>query len=411
MTPISPRIQTLQDMIGTPDQQTALNTFWVEVEAQGTPLFDPIDDTHCLLTFVVRSEDAESITVISNLGAGDFADKAMTRFADTDVWYRSYVVERGFRMTYAISLNEPLTPPTADDYLQRVENWLPDPLNDKQWHIPAYDLNTVSWARIVSIAEAPDAPPQTWHLPHEGVPRGTVTSQPFHSDILDNDRELWVYLPPDYDSSGDDYPLLIAFDGWEYLHLIQAPHTLDNMIASGTIAPCVMVMVGNVKGRRDAELTCNPDFARCVTDEILPLIQAQFRVRTASEQVTLSGCSFGGLTSTWLAVTHPHLFGNVLSLSGAFWWKPPETNEFGWLMREIVQKRPAPKRIFMDVGTHELARSVNYPGIYFSNHHMRDLLTVLDWEVHYHQFHGHHEYLSWRGGFADGLITLSEKNV
>jgi enterochelin esterase family protein len=41
-----------------------------------------------------------------------------------------------------------------------------------------------------------------------------------------------------------------------------------------------------------------------------------------------------------------------------------------------------------------------------TSRHMRDVLLAKGYEVHYQQFVGGHDYLSWRGTFADGLIAL-----
>jgi enterochelin esterase-like enzyme len=41
-----------------------------------------------------------------------------------------------------------------------------------------------------------------------------------------------------------------------------------------------------------------------------------------------------------------------------------------------------------------------------TSRHMRDVLLAKGYEVHYQQFVGGHDYLSWRGTLADGLIAL-----
>jgi enterochelin esterase family protein len=37
---------------------------------------------------------------------------------------------------------------------------------------------------------------------------------------------------------------------------------------------------------------------------------------------------------------------------------------------------------------------------------LRDVLRVKGYEVHFQEFAGGHDYLSWRGTLADGLIAL-----
>ena len=72
-----------------------------------------------------------------------------------------------------------------------------------------------------------------------------------------------------------------------------------------------------------------------------------------------------------------------------------------------------PLRFYMNAGSFE-AQVFGGPGgvagILESSRHMRDVLLGEGYEVHYQEFVGGHDYLSWRGLLADGLIALIGKH-
>jgi hypothetical protein len=46
------------------------------------------------------------------------------------------------------------------------------------------------------------------------------------------------------------------------------------------------------------------------------------------------------------------------------------------------------------------------PSMLLANRHMRDILQLKGYQVHYAEFSGGHHALSWRGTFGDALIAL-----
>ena len=56
---------------------------------------------------------------------------------------------------------------------------------------------------------------------------------------LGNDRRIYVYTPPGHDKGGAPYPLVVLFDGLDYLSTTPTPTILDNLIAQKRVPPTV----------------------------------------------------------------------------------------------------------------------------------------------------------------------------
>jgi len=64
-----------------------------------------------------------------------------------------------------------------------------------------------------------------------------------------------------------------------------------------------------------------------------------------------------------------------------------------------------PLRFYMDTGSDDADFGGHY-GTLEQSRHMRDVLLPKGYEVHFQEFIGGHDYLSWRGTLADGLVML-----
>jgi len=78
-----------------------------------------------------------------------------------------------------------------------------------------------------------------------------------------------------------------------------------------------------------------------------------------------------------------------------------------WLTRQIVDREPSGIRFYMDIGLLESGPTRNDgPSMLVTNRHMRDVLRAKGYSVTYRELESCHEYVSWRGTLADGLIAL-----
>jgi enterochelin esterase family protein len=197
---------------------------------------------------------------------------------------------------------------------------------------------------------------------------------------------------------------------------MRTPLLLDNLIASGQIPPLVTVMIGNVD--RSLELPCHQPFADALARELVPWLTAKYRISENPAQRIVAGQSYGGLAASFAALTHPDVFGNVISQSGSYWWKPDplhtasprrlgDAPEYCWLPSLAAVRPAVPVRFWMEVGRLE-DRSFGdgIPGMVTVNRHFRDVLLAKGFDVTYREFGGGHDYACWRHNLADGLIAL-----
>ncbi|MEZ4706024.1 MAG: enterochelin esterase [Caldilineaceae bacterium] len=405
MAVLSPRInKLLQEMQS--EGQPALAPFWREASQHGAPLIERIadDEQHVLVTFLWRASEAtENVVVIGQLGTGqDFAENCMQRLLDTDLWYKTYQLRSDLRAAYTLSPNDSLMPyHKVEDWLERTKTWQPDPLNPNQMVVPEH-------AKPLSTFELPDAPPQPWLITGAHVPTGRVDETRFRSNILGNERTVWVYTPPEYGSDQAPHNLLILFDGAAYLRVMHVVNTLDNLHAHGRLPPLIALLVDNIDfATRAVELGCNALCATFVVDELLPWIRKHYHVSSDPSHTVVGGFSLGGLAAAYLGFTHADSFGKVLSQSGSFWWKPADYVEHEWLTRQFVLAEKRPLTLYLDVGVLETESTYdNGPSMVVVNRHMRDVLEAKGYSVHYREYAGGHDYMYWRGALADGLLAL-----
>ncbi|MFN2494012.1 MAG: esterase family protein [Pyrinomonadaceae bacterium] len=424
----SKRIQALRDQIRA--GQTNTESFWKKVKEEGTPLTEPFgsDGKYQLVTFLWRSKnDTRNVFVRgSYLGVGPPAHYSMHQIANSDVWYLTVKLPSGARFVYQLSPNDPLTfeGPRA---VQRAATRQADPLNKNP--LSACPANTSKFD-CDSVAEVPGAPPQPWLVPKPGIAEGRVEKQIIKSAIQKIDRPFSVYTPASYKADGPPNALLILFDGEDLSDDGQYQvTTLNNLIAASKIPPTVAVFVDNIPRRRLVDLVASDEFADFMAKELMPWIRSHYNVTKDPKQTVVTGNSAGGLASAYVALRHPEVFGNVLSRSGAFWWsfehnggicgsRCPETRGRGGdgardtmtegnIMAKLFLASPKlPLRFYLAVGTFEYDRAGGGGEILETTRHLRDVLLAKGYQVHYQQFVGGHDGLSWRGALADGLINL-----
>jgi enterochelin esterase-like enzyme len=407
-TLVSPRITGLEQAL-TSGETSALETFWQEAIAHGTPLIEPIegDEAHSLVTFLWRGGgETQTVVVFAGPAGWDHPkDNQMIRLLDTDLWYKTYQVRADLRTIYLLSPNDPLTDLGYGvvDFGTRI---VPDPLNPRHFVYHRDEEIPDDRDIVVSVLELPAAPTQPWIAPRPGVAKGQIEMHRLRSHILNNERRVWIYTPPHYTTSGESYGLFLLFDGLAYLDAVPTPTILDNLVSEGKIPPLVVVLPDSLDQEiRNRELPCHEPFVAFVTQELLPWVHDHYHVSHDPTRAIVGGSSFGGLAAAFVGLRASDHFGNVLSQSGSFWWdRDPEDNiPQERIIQQFIASPRLPLRFYVEVGLKEKWGAVDMVPC---NRHLRDVLTLKGYEVHYAEFNGGHDYVSWRGSLADGLVEL-----
>jgi enterochelin esterase family protein len=227
-------------------------------------------------------------------------------------------------------------------------------------------------------------------------------------------RGVWVYTPPGYEASRDTaYRLVIAFDGPEYLEDIPLPLMLDTLLAAGKAPPCVAVLIDDSTfAARLDDLANRAWFADYLADEVVPWIQAHWRVAHDPHRVIVTGSSAGGLAAAHAALKRPDRFGNVLSQSGAFWRGNEASNgpPFEWLTSQVARGPRRDVRFWLEVGALETRGTLGgtAPSILDANRRFRDALLAKGYRVEYGEVpNGVHAPESWRVRLARGIVALT----
>ena len=154
--------------------------------------------------------------------------------------------------------------------------------------------------------------------------KGKVVFLDHESEVLKSNplgdpyqRKVPVYLPPDYESSGRDYPVifgLIGYTGAGDMYLqrrypVQSfDQIFDELISSGQSDPFIYVMPDCLSKYGGSQYVNSPavgQYEDYLVKELVPLIDSEFR--TSGGRAAIGGSS-GGIGSFTLCAKYPEIF-------------------------------------------------------------------------------------------------------
>ena len=346
-------------------------TLYERAQQEGTPLIDSSS-----ATFIWRDGSDTPPQLVGDF-TGWGANPVELAGLEPGIWGATVTlppdayVEYSFRYKFDIveSLNDPLNPRLVFNGLDSVNNY---------FTMPQHQPNDL-------IRRKP------------GVKRGTITEHWLETNMfmVDSHRKVWLYRPP----VDMPTPLVIVWDGQDYLSRGRLNAIVDSLIAEGRIQPIALAFIESRPASRFIEYMQNEGSVALLTTMILPFASKHLNLLDAGEQPGIHGVlgsSMGGLMALYAGLRAPDVFGHVVCQSGAFFF---EDSRSDMLAVDYVRQHPGlPLKIWQDVGTLEFLLA--------GNRKMHTLLVDNGYNVSYREYPGGHNQTSWADNTWRGLEAV-----
>jgi enterochelin esterase family protein len=219
----------------------------------------------------------------------------------------------------------------------------------------------------------------------KNIPHGKVTQRLVETWMLaDNgQRDIYFYRPP----VEEPVPLLIVYDGADYLERTKLNVIVDNLIHEKRIRPIALAFLQNGGDHRGVEYACSDATIMWLDNIILPLARKKLNLLDIAKNpgaYGALGASFGGLMSMYTGLRMPEIFGKVISQSGVF---ESEGRDFA-AVDLVHAKQSREIKIWMDVG--------HFDWLLEDNRRLQPILRENGYDVTYREFSGGHNYTCWR---------------
>ncbi|MEM6723105.1 MAG: alpha/beta hydrolase-fold protein [Bacteroidota bacterium] len=234
----------------------------------------------------------------------------------------------------------------------------------------------------------------------------------FHSDHLDRQVKVNIYLPPDYFSDEEKrYRILLLNDGQD-MQAIRLAETLARLYEEQRIEKVIVAAVHAGDRMHEFGTAGWPDYknrgqkaaayTNFILEELLPYLDKYYRCHPEEGGLAIAGFSLGGLSAMDIAWNHPKVFSTVGVFSGSFWWRSrdfiEEDPDADRIMHEIVAASSynGPQRFWFQTGTEDEKEDRNNNGIIDAIDDTLDLIIEL--EQHGYEIGPDMKYLEIEGG-------------
>lgn len=182
----------------------------------------------------------------------------------------------------------------------------------------------------------------------------------FRSPELDNERDVFVYLPPSHAADpARRFPVVYLHDGQNVFDAATSfagewgvDETMERLASGGLEA--IVVAIPNMGVRRIDEYSPFRDprlgggkadaHLRFIVETLKPVVDATYRTRPEREATVIGGSSLGGVASLWAFFERSDVFGAAMAFSPALLFAG------GGMLDWIEKLGPRDGRLYVDVG-------------------------------------------------------------
>jgi predicted alpha/beta superfamily hydrolase len=170
---------------------------------------------------------------------------------------------------------------------------------------------------------------------HTATDNVQILDEDYFIPQLNRTRRIWIYLPPDYNTTSKHYPVLYMQDGqnlfdafYSFAGEWKIDESMNNLFNAGDYG-AIVVGIDNGGGNRFDEYspwystTYNEGgdgeaYVSFLINTLKPHIDSTFRTLPGRDYTAVGGSSLGGLISMYAAAEYPDVFGKAGIFSPAF---------------------------------------------------------------------------------------------
>jgi len=266
-----------------------------------------------------------------------------------------------------------------------------DPVN------PRMKLRASTSASLLEVPVEPSAFWEAHDVPHGAVEINWEKSKVIHGET----RQIWIYTPPGYEKGSARYPVLYLLHGsndtaagWTMAG--NANFVLDNLLAEKKLVPMIVVMpFGHATPFgvpvAPGESSNDAVFEDYLLKDVLPLVEAKYRVAPGRQNRAIAGLSMGGGQSLKIGLGHLDLFSAVASFSGAI---PGDfETRFAGLLKDPTAANSKLQALWIGCGRQD--------SLFTRSRSLDELLTAHSVRHTFREIDGVHNYTVWRRFLAE----------